>query len=94
MTLKAFCTQKAWLFFPRVQNMDFSWIYAHSHSKLFCFLSPLLHESRPWHKDQTEGSPWSILKAESLDTQHLLFPKQKAIGFSTKFPSRWRGVYT
>ena len=94
MTLKAFCIQKAWLFFPRVQNIVFCWIYAHSHSKLFCFSGPWLHESRPRHKNQTEGSPCSILKADSLDTQHLLFPKQKAMGFSTKFPSRWRSVYT
>lgn len=84
--LEGFLHPKGMVIFPRVQNIVFCWIYAHSHSKLFCFSGPWLHESRPRHKNQTKGSPCSILKADSLDTQHLLFPKQKAMGFSTKFP--------
>ena len=43
-------------------------------------------------KDQTEGPPWNILKVDGPDTQHSLFPKHSATGFSTEFPSRWRNV--
>lgn len=88
-----FSSKRHGYFFPGLRTRSFAGFML-IRTQSFCFLSPWLHESRPWHKDQTEGSPWSILKADSLDTQHLLFPKQKAVGFSTGCPSRWRSMYT